>query len=84
MEPVCLTVHPIYGAVYKDGEYVSKGAILGFSVDTRDVVIAPVSGWIRLIPSPEASSSRSAVYGLRVEIWQNPDALAHTGQVPTI
>lgn len=84
MEPVCLTVHPIYGAVYKDGEYVSQGAVLGFSVDTRDVVIAPVSGWIRLIPPPEASSNKSPIHGLRVEIWQNPDALAPVGQVPAL
>lgn len=69
MEPVCLSVHPVYGAIYKDGEFVQCGAVLGLSVDSREVVIAPVSGWVRLSESMEASLPPEILEGLRVEIW---------------
>ena len=29
MEPWRLSVHPVYGAIYRDGEFVQRGAILG-------------------------------------------------------
>lgn len=69
MEPVCLSVHPVYGAIYKDGEFVQCGAVLGLSVDSREVVIAPVSGWVRLSESMESSLPPEFLEGLRVEIW---------------
>ena len=68
MGPMCLDVHPVYGAIYQDGEFVQRGAVLGLSVDSKTVVIAPVSGWVRLLgdaPEPEI--------GLRIEIRQNTD-----------
>ncbi len=49
LEPKHLVVHSIYGAIYQDGEFVQRGAVLGLSVDTREVVVAPVSGWVRLL-----------------------------------
>src|SRR5262245_55638678 len=45
MIPLCLDVHPVYGAIYKDGEFVQRGAVLGLSVDSKAVVVAPISGW---------------------------------------
>jgi len=67
--PTCLDVHPIYGAIYKNGEFVQRGAVLGLSVDSKQVVIAPVSGWVRLTESRQAAKP---LPGLRVEIWQQP------------
>ena len=68
MKPTCLDVHPVYGAIYQDGEFVQRGAVLGLSVDSKAVVIAPISGWVRLLgeaPEPEI--------GLRIEILQSAD-----------
>ncbi len=71
MNPTSLDVHPIYGAIYKNGEFVQRGAVLGLSVDSTEVVVAPISGWVRLIEIAEAAS-REPARGLRVEIWQQP------------
>lgn len=71
MSPTNLRVHPVYGAIYKDGEFVQRGAILGLSEDMKEVVIAPVSGWVRLVESGGAERCEH-VRGLRVEIWQQP------------
>ena len=73
MEPVYLNVHPVYGAIYKDGEFVQRGAVLGLSVDSREVVIAPVSGWVRLSEEAQVKRTSDLEEGLRVEIWQRPD-----------
>lgn len=71
MVPMCLDVHPIYGAIYKDGEFVQRGAVVGLSVDSKEVVVAPVSGWVRLVMprNDDVSGSRPR---LLVEIWQQP------------
>lgn len=42
-------LHPVYGAVPRDGELVQPGDILGLSVDTHEVVTAPISGRVRLV-----------------------------------
>lgn len=70
MSPTYLELHPVYGAIYKEGEFVQRGAVLGLSVDSKGVVIAPVSGWVKMgqpgnVPAAEARS-------LRIEIWQQP------------
>ena len=70
MDPMALKVHPIYGAIYKDGEFVQRGAVLGLSVDSKEVVVAPVSGWVRLGAS--LPSLPNTDFGLRVEIWPQP------------
>ena len=49
LETTRLIVHSIYGAIYEHGEFVQRGAILGLSVDTREVVVAPISGWLNVI-----------------------------------
>jgi hypothetical protein len=82
MEPICLEVHPVYGAIYKDGEYVQCGAVLGLSVDTREVVVAPVSGWVRLDDNT-TKSLLSHPQGLRVEIWQRMDDYG-TAEMPSV
>jgi hypothetical protein len=70
--PTCLKVHPIYGAIYHDGEFVQRGAVLGLSVDCKEVVVAPISGWVRIGARPEVAPSNVAQPGLCVEIWQQP------------
>jgi hypothetical protein len=82
MEPICLEVHPVYGAIYKDGEFVQCGAVLGLSVDSREVVVAPVSGWVRLDDNAEKSLPPHRK-GLRVEIWQRPDENGNA-EMPTV
>jgi len=47
-----LELHPVYGSVPRDGDLVQSGDVLGLSADERDVVIAPVSGRIRLVTTP--------------------------------
>jgi hypothetical protein len=73
LEPVSLNVHPVYGAIYKDGEFVQRGAVLGLSVDSREVVVAPVSGWVRLSGEAQVKRAPDLLEGLRVEIWQRPE-----------
>jgi hypothetical protein len=68
---MCLNIHPIYGAIYHDGEFVQRGAVLGLSVDCKEVVVAPISGWVRLGSRLELSPNNGAAQGLRVEIWQS-------------
>ena len=68
MEPACLDVHPVYGAIYKNGEFVQRGAVIGLSVDAREVIIAPISGWIKIYDTPQPSCEDDT--GLRVEIWE--------------
>jgi hypothetical protein len=72
MIPLCLDVHPVYGAIYKDGEFVQRGAVLGLSVDSKEVVVAPVSGWVRLVPRTNGTTVQNAPQSLQVEIWQRP------------
>lgn len=77
MEPTCLNVHPVYGAIYKNGEFVQRGAIIGLSVDSREVIIAPISGWIKIYDAPESPCGTDN--GLRVEIWETGE---NRSQVP--
>ena len=59
-------LHPIYGAVPDDGDFVEAGEILGLSPDAGEVITAPVSGWVRLVSSPDSPERR-----LVVEVWQD-------------
>ena len=70
MSPTYLDLHPVYGAIYEEGEFVQRGAVLGLSVDSKGVVIAPVSGWVKM-GSP-VGLSEQAIQSLRIEIWQHP------------
>ena len=70
MNPTYLDLHPVYGAIYKEGEFVQRGAVLGLSVDSKGVVIAPVSGWVKM--GQPVGLSEQAIESLRIEIWQHP------------
>lgn len=70
MMPVCLDVHSMYGAIYRSGEFVQRGAVLGLSADRKSVVIAPISGWVRLPESASESPCQEPAQGLRVEVWR--------------
>jgi hypothetical protein len=70
MTSIDTELHPVYGAIPSDGEFVRKGEILGLSVDAQEIVRAPVSGWIQLIPNREIESPR-----LIVQILQNRSQL---------
>ena len=70
MSPTYLDLHPVYGAIYKEGEFVQRGAVLGLSVDSKGVVIAPVSGWVKM--GQQVGLSEQAIQSLRIEIWQHP------------
>ena len=74
MGPTYLEVHPVYGAIYKDGEFVQRGAVLGLSVDSKSVVVAPVSGWVRLVPHEGRASTTESNLALRLAILQEADA----------
>lgn len=62
-----LCVHPVYGAIYQEGEFVQRGAVVGLTTDSRGVVIAPISGWIRF------AGRQGSDLALCVEIYQQPD-----------
>jgi hypothetical protein len=68
MSPTYLELHPVYGAVYREGEFVQRGAVLGLSVDSKGVVIAPVSGWVKMGQPPTAANTEAS--SLRIEIRQ--------------
>ena len=70
MSPTCLDLHPVYGAIYQEGEFVQRGAVLGLSVDSKGVVIAPVSGWVKM--GQPVGFPEKEVESLRIEIWQHP------------
>lgn len=62
MDKIDRELHPVYGAIPSDGEFVQKGEILGLSVDATEIVFAPISGWIRLIPSTDSSDIRLHIH----------------------
>jgi len=64
-------LHPVYGAIPRDGDYVERGDILGLSVDTQHVVTAPFSGWVRLLKTCEAAGCQ-----LRIEVVAAPAKVA--------
>jgi hypothetical protein len=66
LSPLSISVHAVYGVIYQDGEFVQRGAVLGLSVDAKNVVIAPISGWVRLLPPSKMRG------GIGVEILQQP------------
>lgn len=69
VESRCLTVHPRYGAIYREGEFVQRGAILGLALDAKGVVIAPISGWVRL---QQLRRCETTPDGIHLEIWRAP------------
>lgn len=71
MEATCVELHAAYGAIYRDGEFVQRGAVLGVSPDSRDVVVAPVSGWVQVVDQSLEPPHRRP---LRIAIRPGPAA----------
>ena len=63
-----LTIQPEFGTIYRSGEFVQRGSILGMAADARKVVIAPISGWVFVLPEVDGAE------GLTVEIHPRPHA----------
>ena len=68
--PPALTIDPVFGTIYRDGEFVQRGSVLGLAVDARRVVIAPVSGWVRVEPELDGAQ------GITVEIHPHPQTVS--------
>ncbi|HLJ54611.1 MAG TPA: hypothetical protein VKT77_06185 [Chthonomonadaceae bacterium] len=69
---IAVSVHPGFGSIYREGEFVQQGSVLGLATDERRVVIAPVSGWIRVprgLRSPQ---------GIWIEIRPRPRRTAES------
>jgi hypothetical protein len=49
MIPNNLELHPIYGAIPSEGEFVDKGEIIGLSVNEKEIVRAPKAGRVRML-----------------------------------
>ena len=64
-----LCIHPAYGSIYRDGEFVQRGCPVGLSIDARAVIVAPISGWVRMLPDVDAK------LGIGIEIRQQPTDL---------
>lgn len=67
MDSCRLEVHPAYGAIPRDGDEVGRGEVIGLSADSRFVIIAPISGKVKLHQVSEAPTLR-----LYVEIEPDP------------
>ncbi len=69
-----------YGAVFQTGDFVQRGDIVGLSVDGKQAVKAPMSGWVRILPQPD--SPESDPIPLIVEIWRLPDYTGENYSLP--
>ncbi len=63
-----LTIQPEFGTIYRSGEFVQRGSILGMTADARKVVIAPIGGWVSVLPKVDGTE------GLTVEIHPRPQS----------
>ena len=73
-----LELHPVYGAIPRDGDLVSEGDVLGLSADGSATISAPFDGLIRLFRSCEGEASR-----LYAEILPSGAAEKEAGMEPT-
>ena len=77
MEPIWLELHPEYGPIYRDGEYVQCGLPVGLSADKKSVVRAPRSGWIRIPDGREHAV-------VRVEIWSARPIVSSASRIAVV
>jgi hypothetical protein len=70
MECFLHELHPVYGAIPGDGDFVERGDVLGLSVDAKEVVVAPFSGRVRVVATPGEP-------GRRVHVEIVPPTLEH-------
>lgn len=71
-------LHPVYGAVPRDGDRVESGQVLGLSADGVATIFAPVAGRVRVVRTTDAGSSRVVV-----EILPTDGADREAGAGPT-
>lgn len=55
-------LHPLYAAILRDGAVIRKGEVLGLDGDLRRVLVAPVTGSIRLLVTGTGPERRVKVY----------------------
>lgn len=55
-------LHPLYASILQDGAMIRKGDVLGLDADLRRVLIAPVTGTIRLLSMGTGSERRVKVF----------------------
>jgi len=74
MSSFYIELHSVYGAIPRDGEYVEPGDVLGFSSDAKEVVTAPIGGWVRLINTTAIPYDR-----LHIQILAQPGYIEDRG-----
>ncbi len=55
-------LHPLYASILQDGAPIRKGEVLGLDGDLRRVLVAPVSGTIRLLITGAGPDRRVKVF----------------------
>jgi hypothetical protein len=73
-------LHPVYGAVHRDGDIVQQGDVIGLLAD-GSVALSPCAGRIRIVRSSERGT-----HGLYAEILPTgpTEKEAGTGPAPPI
>ena len=60
--PLTFDLHPLYASILQDGATIRKGEVLGLDGDLRRVLIAPVTGTIRLLATGTGPERRVKVF----------------------
>lgn len=55
-------LHPLYASILQDGTRIRAGEVLGLDGDLRRVLIAPISGTIRLLTTGTGPERRVKVF----------------------
>jgi hypothetical protein len=55
-------LHPLYASILEDGATIRKGEVLGLDGDLRRVLVAPVTGTIRLLATGAGADRRVKVF----------------------
>lgn len=55
-------LHPLYASILEDGSRIHKGDVLGLDVDLRRVLVAPVSGTLRMLVTGTGRDRRVRVF----------------------
>ena len=55
-------LHPLYVSILRDGNTIRKGEVLGLDGDLRHVLVAPVTGTMRLLVTGTGADRRARVF----------------------
>ncbi len=55
-------LHPLYASILRDGDAIRKGEVLGLDGSLSRVLVAPVSGTIRLLVTGAGPDRRVRVF----------------------